>query len=272
MKKFWRILKKLLTIAVVLSGAALFVVVLTSAVQKQDELTCKSLQVKIDYDSGLAFLTEKEIAERINYLSGENIVGKRLSAIDFRTLENEMEKNPFVEQAEVFVDQQQNITVNLVQKRPILRILNKDGVGYYLSENNERIPLNGNFTPHVAVAVGSVQTHQSAQRDSTVQAALFNLISYVNKDEFLKALTDQLYVNESGDIDLIPRVNTHTIRLGRVEDKMEDKLKRLKIFYTEGLKKTGWQMYKTIDLRYMNQVVCEKRDTTQLTVNTNQHN
>ncbi|HLP20912.1 MAG TPA: hypothetical protein VK174_11455 [Chitinophagales bacterium] len=264
MKKFWRILKKLLTIAAVLSGAALFVVVLTSAIQKQNELTCKSLQVKIDYDSGLAFLNEKEIVERVNHLTGENIVGKRLSAIDFRTLEREMEKNPFVDNAEIFVDQQQNVTVTLVQKRPVLRILNSDGVGYYLSQNNERIPLNPNFTPHVAVAVGSVQTHTSAKRDSAVQAALFNLIGYVNKDEFLAALIDQVYVTDSGYMDLIPKVNTHIIHLGNAQENLEDKLKRLKIFYTEGLRKTGWKKYKTIDLRYMNQVVCEKRDSVQI--------
>ena len=269
MKKFWRILKKLLTIAAVLSGAALFVVVLTSAIQKQDQLTCKSLHVKIDYDSGLAFLTEKEITDRINYLSGEDIVGKRLAVIDFHTLEREMEKNPFVQQAQISVDQQQNISVSLVQKRPVLRILNKDGVGYYLSENNERIPLNSNFTPHVVVAVGSVQLHQSAARDSAVQAALFSLITAVDKDEFLHALVDQIYVNDDSSIDLIPRGNNHVIHLGNAEENMDDKLKRLKIFYNEGLKKTGWQVYKAIDLRYMNQVVCEKRDTTQLTVNTN---
>ena len=65
MKKFWRILKKILTIATMLSFAALFVVVLTSAIQKQNQLACKNLQVKIDYDSGLAFLNETEIKDRI---------------------------------------------------------------------------------------------------------------------------------------------------------------------------------------------------------------
>jgi cell division protein FtsQ len=37
----------------------------------------------------------------------------------------------------------------------------------------------------------------------------------------------------------------------------------LKIFYKEGIAKVGWEKYKSIDLRYMNQVVCEKRDSMQ---------
>ncbi len=261
MKKFWRILKKILTIAAVLSCAALFVVVLTSAIQKQNQLICKNLQVKIDYDSGLAFLNEAEIKERVNYLSGENIIGKQLSRIDFKTLEKELEKNPFVDEAEVFVDQQQSIIIEVIQKRPVLRILNNDGVGYYISEKNERIPLCDKFTSHVAVAIGNVAMHKSAKRDSTVQAALYKLIQHVQRDTFLNAVVDQIYVNENGEFDVIPKISGHIIRFGKAEENMEEKFERLKIFYNEGMKKVGWTKYKSIDLRYMNQVVCEKRDT-----------
>ena len=262
MKKFWRILKKILTIAAVLSFAALFVVVLTSAIQKQNQLTCKNLQVKIDYDSGLAFLNESEIKERINFLSGENIIGKQLARVDFRTLEKEIEKNPFVDNAEIFVDQQQNIIVDVIQKRPILRILNSDGVGYYISEKNERIPLCDKFTSHLAVAIGNVEMHQNAKRDSTVQTALYKLIQYVQKDTFLNALVVQIEVKENGEMNVIPKVTGHIIRFGNAEENMQEKFDRLKIFYKEGMAKVGWGKYKAIDLRYMNQVVCEKRDTT----------
>jgi len=246
----------------VLSFAALFIVVLTSAVEKQNQLTCKNITVKIDYDSGLAFLNESEIKDRINFLSGEDIIGKQLSRIDFRTLEREIEKNPFVDEAEIFVDRQQNIIVDIIQKRPILRILNSDGVGYYLSEKNERIPLSNKFTSHVAVAVGNVEMHQNAKRDSTVQFALYNLIQFVEKDTFLNAVVDQIEVKENGEFDIIPKINGHIIRFGAANENMKEKFERLKVFYKEGLAKVGWDKYKTIDLRYMNQVVCEKRDTT----------
>lgn len=261
MKKFWRILKKILTIAAVLSCAALFVVVLTSAVQKQNQLTCRNLQVKIDYDSGLAFLNESEIKERINYLSDGNLIGKQLSRVDFHMLEKEVEKNPYVDNAEVFVDQQQKVIIDIIQKRPILRILNSDGVGYYIGEKNERIPLSDKFTSHVAIAIGNVEMHQNGKRDSSVQAALYKLIQYVRKDTFLNALVDQVYVLENGELEIIPKIPGHFIRFGRVDEGMEEKFSRLKIFYKEGMMKVGWNKYKSIDLRFMNQVVCEKRDT-----------
>ncbi len=262
MKKFWHILKKILTILSVLSFAALFVVVLTSAIQKQNELVCQNLTVKIDYDSGLAFLSENEIKERINFLSGESVTGKQLSKIDFKTLEIEVEKNPFVAEAEMYVDQQQNLLVEITQKRPILRILNRDGVGYYLSEKNERIPLCDKFTPHVAVALGNVVTGKDNKRDSIVQNALFELTNFIQKDTFLNALVDQIYVTEGGEMELIPRISGHTILFGKAGENTAQKFEQLKVFYNEGMKKVGWYKYKTIDLRFANQVVCIKNDTT----------
>ena len=264
MQKFWRILKKILAVTAVVACAALFVVVLTSAVQKQEQLTCKNLQIKIDYDSGIAFVNESEIKERINFLSGENVVGKELQRIDFRTLETEVEKNPFVDEAEIFVDQQQNLMIEIVQKRPILRILNNDGVGYYLSENNERIPLCDKFTPHVAVALGNVVTGEGTKRDSTVQSALFSLIKVIRVDSFLNALVDQIYVAENGEMELVPRITGHTIRFGKPDENTTQKFEQLKVFYNEGMKKVGWYKYKTIDLRFTNQVVCIKNDTTKI--------
>ncbi len=255
-------MKKLLLVASVLSAAVLFVIVLTSAIKKQNQLVCRNIQVKIDYDSGLAFLTGNEIKDKIDYMCGGSITGKALTGIDFRNIEQTVRKNPFVADAEIFVNQQQEVVVDIIQKRPVLRVINNDGVSYYISEKNERIPLSDNFTSHVAIALGNVAMHKDTKRDSAVQAALYKLILFVRKDDFLNALVDQVYVLENGELEVIPKIGGQTIRFGEVDENMAEKFDRLKIFYNEGLRKVGWDKYKTIDLRYKDQVVCEKRDTT----------
>lgn len=260
MKKFWRILKKILLIATVLSAAALFIVVLTAAVQKNETLKCKQLVVDVDDESGISFITESEIAGRINYLCSGSMVGKEISRIDFKTIEREIEKNPFVANAEIFVNQEQVVTMKVIQKRPLLRVINSDGVSYYISEKNERIPLSDNFTPHLAVALGDVQVYYDAKRDSSVQDALYQLMTYVQRDTFLNALVDQIYVYADGEVDIEPVTGYHTINFGAM-DKMEEKFARLKTFYHEGLSKVGWNRYKSINLKFEGQVVCVKRDT-----------
>ena len=245
-----------------LAAPCVFVIVLSSAIKKQNQLVCNSIQVKIDSDSGVGFLSDNEIKDKINYLNGGSTIGKRLPELDLRKLEAEIKKNPFVKDAEIYMDQSQNMTVEVFQKRPIVRVINNDGVSYYIGENNDKIPLNDNFTPYVAIALGNVETHKDSKRDSTIQAALYKMVQYIRKDEFLEAFVDQLYVKENGEMEIIPKVGGHIIRFGPVDDSMAEKFGRLKVFYTEGLRKMGWTKYKTIDLRYKDQLVCEKRDST----------
>ncbi|MEO0044740.1 MAG: hypothetical protein RL329_4189, partial [Bacteroidota bacterium] len=42
-------------------------------------------------------------------------------------------------------------------------------------------------------------------------------------------------------------------------DDLEDKLKRVKIFYQEGIPYEGWKKYGIINVKYKGQVVCKKR-------------
>lgn len=261
MKKFWRILTKVLLLVSGLAVAVLFVIVLSSAVKKNESLTCRALKVKIDYESGLAFVNESDIEERINYLSGGSITGKQLSQIDFHTLEKEVEKNPYVLNAEVFSDRLQQVYVEVVQKRPLIRVMNNDGVGYYVSENNDLMPLSDKFTSRVPVVLGYVSVKGKPERDSVLQSVLFSLFQVINKDVFLHALVDQVYVHENGELDLIPKTGKHVIHFGDGANKVDDKFERLKIFYREGLTKVGWYKYKSISLKFDGQVVCEKQDS-----------
>jgi cell division protein FtsQ len=259
MTKFWRILKKILLAGASVTAAVLFIIVLASAIKKQNSLVCHDLQVKIDYDSGLAFLHESDMKEKVNFLSGGDIRGKRISELNFRAIESEIRKNPYVKSAEVYVDQSQNVTIDIIQKRPILRVINNDGVSYYIAEDGDKVPLCDNFTAHVAIALGAVEMHKDAKRDSTVQDGLYKLILFVRKDDFLNALVDQVSVDEDGQMDIVPKIGGQLIHFGTA-DKMQEKFDRLKLFYKEGLEKVGWTKYKALDLRYEDEVVCEKRD------------
>lgn len=59
------------------------------------------------------------------------------------------------------------------------------------------------------------------------------------------------------EIDLVPRSGRHTVRFGRLED-AERKFDKLMRFYRGGLSRIGWEEFRTIDLRYNDQVVCRK--------------
>ena len=80
----------------------------------------------------------------------------------------------------------------------------------------------------------------------------------VEADEFLKAQMEQLYVRRNNDFVLVPRVGDHLILLGQPED-LALKLRNLRLLYTEGLNPREWNEYRTINLKYKNQILCSRR-------------
>ena len=59
------------------------------------------------------------------------------------------------------------------------------------------------------------------------------------------------------EVELVPRSGRHTILFGRIEQ-VERKFDKLLRFYRNGLQNIGWDAYRTIDIRYKDQVVCKK--------------
>lgn len=255
MKKFWNIFKKVMLVLSVTAFVVLFVFTLTSAVQQKKSLVCSSIQVKIDYESGVSFLTTDEITTKVNSLAGGQIIGKPLSALDFRAIEMGLQKDPFVQHARVYIDHARIVHAEITQKQPIIRIINNDGVGYYLSDMNERIPLSGKFTAHVPVAIGEVETREDLYGDSIILSEIYGLAKYLQHDSLMNSMIDHVYVKSSGDMELYTKMGYHTIEFGRADGTMQEKFDKLKTFYREGLTKVGWERYSVINLKYKGQVI-----------------
>lgn len=86
---------------------------------------------------------------------------------------------------------------------------------------------------------------------------LYDLAVFIRNDELWRVQIVQMYVNDEGDIELIPRVGNHRIILGDTQN-MEEKFSKLQQFYQKGLGATGWNNYNTINLKFSGQVVCTK--------------
>lgn len=90
---------------------------------------------------------------------------------------------------------------------------------------------------------------------------LTNFVKLIESDDFWRAQIVEFVVsqaqNGSLELRLIPRAGAHTIIFGRIED-VEAKLDKLLLFYRRVLNKEGWERYRTIDIRFADQVVCTR--------------
>lgn len=89
---------------------------------------------------------------------------------------------------------------------------------------------------------------------------LINFVRSVESDGFWSAEIVQIVASSASsgatELVLVPRSGDFRIVFGEIGDEAERKFDKLQKFYRNGLCNLGWDRYKTINLKYKNQVVC----------------
>ncbi len=260
MKKFWNKIKPVLIFTFWVLCAGGVITLLGAAIQKQQHMSFRSIEVNIDETNGVLFLSKEDVLRMLKDDQVNTDKQQPVREVNFGKLERVMENNPYVENAELFVDVNGIIQVNIRQRTPILRVINNQGVGYYLDEHASKMPLSSKFTARVPVATGNILAgaENSNNHDSVTLQKLYSLAAFINRDTFLTSLIEQVVVNNQREFELIPSLGNHTILLGDI-DELNEKFSKLKIFYRDGLNHVGWNNYSQVNLKYRNEVYCTKR-------------
>jgi cell division protein FtsQ len=233
-------------------------------INKQENATrCSEVNVRIEPTEAAYFVDRDMILKTIRKDGNEKkIIGMNINSINTPNLETRLRNNPMIKAAEVYTDMNGKLYINTWQRRPVLRIINSFGESYYLDEDGLKMPVSPDYTAHVPVATGFIFEHgkgrDSAQ--SLVGKDLFKIATYVDKDTFWNAQIEQIFVTAESEFILIPAVGGQTIHFGSASE-MEDKFRRLMLFYREAMNRVGWDTYSNIDVRFKNQIVCKKKNS-----------
>lgn len=266
MKKFLKILQIIFWMLLV-AGAG---TVVGFAEANQYSRACKKVEIRINYGAADVLMTKKDIDSILLQTAGI-LKGKPLGYINTGSIENAIRKQSYVAKVSVYENIEGTLFVQIRQREPLLRIINRKYESFYLDESGALLPVNPNFSARVLVANGVIddsymknpnyRVNILALSDSvfydSLMTNLYRLTMYITHDKFLKAQIAQIYVNEFNEFELIPRIGNHMILLGKADD-LEDKFSRLYAFYRFGLNKIGWNKYNVINIKYKNQVVCSK--------------
>jgi len=262
-KKFFRISVRVLIVCT-------FLISFGFTEHRRNEMECKEIAIHVDDSLGNSFVQWDDIDQLIRDKFG-NLHGKLLSSINISLLEKIIDSNPFVLKAQVFSTVDGKLVVEVKQRTPIVRVINTFNESFYIDEMGILMPMSDKFTAHVPVANGNIFNRETEQRirritthdisdtsfSVTLMEKIFVVSDYVRTHEFWNAQIEQIYITATGEMELIPRVGNQTILFGD-EQEMEKKFEKLYTFYREGLSKTGWNQYKTINVTFKDQVVCSK--------------
>ncbi len=235
---------------------------------KKLETKCRNVEI---YLPGNQFFVErKEVNELLNK-QNDSLVGKKLASLNIQKIENTLKNNPFILSAKVYADMDGIIHADVKQRIPLLRMINGIGQDFYVDKLGYKIPLSTHYTARVLVANGAINESFNNKIDtlkSKVAKDIYQIASFIGQSSVWNEQIEQIYVNNNNVIELVPRVGDQKIILGNGEF-LKEKFRNLMVLYKKGFSKFGWQTYKTINLSYRGQIVCEKRDSTSLNLSIN---
>lgn len=233
---------------IAMSGVAVVLIYLAwNFSKRQTGQSCLDVVVELDHVNGIEYIKEDEVRAFI-LANNDKIVGEKIGSLDLDSIEQSLNNYPFVRKAEVYIDLDRKVHVDIEQITPILRVHPSSGSPYYLSQDGDRSPLSKYYSAHVIVASGEIS--------EAMDKKLYTLIRYVNDSKLWNAQIEQIFVSKDQDITLIPKLGQFSIILGDV-DQLESKFNKLETFFRKGLNKTGWEKYKSLNLKYNKLVICK---------------
>ncbi len=243
--------------------------------EKLEHVTAVKIRIADSTDN--QFIHSAEIRKMLDRQKMQ-LSGVSASAVDLEGIERSLMSHQIISEAEAYITEPGVLHVDIHQKSPFVRIYNKYGQGYYLDEEGNIVPFSSNFSPYVLVINGNISEpfrvsqalnifqyqHDSLPAPQLTIYDAFTLATFIHEDKFWNAQIEQVYVNSKYEFELIPRVGSQVIELGGV-DNLEEKFDNLKLLYTKGFNKIGWNLYQRISLKYKNQVVCTKNQSYEAT-------
>jgi cell division protein FtsQ len=198
----------------------------------------------------------------------DDVLGHALDSININLIEQRLTSHPFIRHASIYKTISGKLKVDVVQRYPVLMIINREGQEYYIDSDGMIFPTSDRYSSLVIVANGNIKEKfdfskgqiykvDLTEKKNKTTADLFKLAQLIQKDDFWRDQIEQIYVNNLGEYELVPMLGPQILALGTIED-YDRKMYILKEFYFQGMRKTGWNTYKLISVKYKNQIVCKR--------------
>lgn len=241
---------------VAIAGAG--IVLLQAAAHSQNVKKCKDVQIDISGVNNNFFIDKADVLSIIKNFVGGNPVGRSLNSFNLRDIENNLEKDVWIKNAELFFDNNDVLQVNVDEREPAARLFSADGNTFYIDSSLKILPLSEKFSARLPVFTGFPHSSNKAMKaaDSSLLRSVLFISEKLLADSFLMAMVDQVDITAQRNFEMIPKLGNQLIVFGDAAD-ADEKFNKLKLFYRKVITTTGWDRYSVINLQYKNQVVAK---------------
>ncbi|MBI1769755.1 MAG: cell division protein FtsQ [Bacteroidetes bacterium] len=226
--------------------------------RKQGGSVCKDILVELDNLHENHFLDEADVLKLVEN-SGQAIRGTGIDRIKLKEIETKLKFDKHIQDAQLFGDLKGNLIVNVELRRPIARIVQQDAPDAYIADDGVIMPVSEKYTSRVMLLSGGLMKKllESQDLNKTDEGKqILEMIRFINEEKFWKAQVAQMDIDDNGRITLYPQVTGQKVEFGKAIS-IENKFRKLMIFYKKILPQRGWTKYDRVNLEYEGQVIAE---------------
>ena len=240
-------MKKFNWINVKLIGMFALVIFLFSFTSKRNEERKLKKTIVEFVDENSPFITEESVNKLLieNNSSVKNI---QKDKVDLKELEQNLNNHNMIQKCEVFVTVDGVLKAVVKQKTPVARVFGENG-SFYVDYEGHKMPLSDNFTARVPIVSGTINKKNSED--------LTKVFRYIYEDDFLQKNIIGVEILPDGSLKMMNRNFNYVIDFGRTIN-VDKKFKNYKAFFQKAVQDSLINNYKTVNLKFTQQVVCTK--------------
>jgi cell division protein FtsQ len=229
----------------------LFIVVIVIFSFKNNSNPIKEIVV----NSENKFLDRYQIESLITEKMDKDSIIKNVNIIEKNIL-----ANPFVKEIKLYQDLSNKLIVDLVQYQPIARLVSENKKDFYIDLHGNIFPTSTKFSERVLLihTADNINFDLKNINSTDYGKKIFTMINYIINDIFLSKIISEIDINYNKNIIIYPQVSKQKIIFGYPEQ-IDVKFDKLMLFYKKILPAKGWNTYKTVNLKFKNQIICDKK-------------
>ena len=207
--------------------------------------------VQVFFENGENLFISYEMVNKLliqNFDPNENQTKEN---INLNNLEEFVQSNEMIENAEIFLTIKGDLGVIIRQRTPVLRVANSTG-SYYYDSQGKKMPLSDNYSARVPLTSSELNINNCDD--------IICLSNRIISDDFLQKQIigiNQIERNGTNQFELRTRLGNQIVIFGDMK-RVDEKIKKLKVFYQKAVEDNTLETYRTINLKFSNQVVCSK--------------
>jgi cell division protein FtsQ len=245
--------RKILQLLLTLVVTTCCIIAMVSAARIENNETLTSVAVHIRNDKKYHFIEQKEILDKVINDRHIDITHIPLGKLDIHIMEQLILSDPWVSEAQVYIDNERILHISVTQRIPVARIFQQNGLSYYLDTTLSAMPLSDNFKYYTTV-VTNVPELKNDSAGMALKKQMVSLVRHILADSFWSAQVSQVIVDSNGTFELMPVIGNQRILFGDAT-RINEKFGNLFLFYKNVLNRIGWDKYETLDLRFKDQVI-----------------